>query len=281
MQFGEFSRRKLFGAGVGFGLASAAPGAFAQPAVPPATVHRRTLLMRGLLREGLVVSALKGTFYAVEGGHTTPLHGAVMCSFMKHLKRPDGSIETRTIEVEWYTDLDGNIFDQWKNPFTQEMVPPPERRYFRNSIITGADLSRRSEVLGDRYREHVVGWREEGDDVWMLNELSTLPAPGKIGLDDLAAGDPTIPIATELGTYHARRSELDAPGVTNVRIESYHSCEGAFRPWQKMGDHPGYLLLLVFNRSLNSRDELPPEWVAETEKHFPELLRSPEKILDA
>lgn len=281
MHFSDFSRRQLFGAGMGIGLASVATRVLGEPEIPAATVHRRTLLMRGLLRQGLQVSALKGTFYAVEGGHTTPLHGAVMCSFMKHTKMPDGSITTRTIEVEWYTDLDGVIFDQWKNPFTGRMVPPPKRQYFRNTIITGADLSRSSVVLGDRYREFVTGWRQDGDDVWMFNQLSTLPAVGKVGLDDLPGGDPNTPIATELATYHARRSELDAPGVTNVRIESYHSCEGAFRPWQQMGDHPGSLMLLCYNRSLNHRDELPPEWIAQTEKHFPELLRSPETLLDA
>jgi hypothetical protein len=289
MDFGTVSRRQLFGAGIGLGMASAVGPAFgASPALAqasssasPALVHRRELLMRGLLRQGLQVSSLKGIFYAVEGGSTTPLHGGVMSSFTKHTPMPDGSIRTRTIEIEWYTDLNGVIFDHWTNPITGKTVPQPPRKYFVNTITTGPNLERGSPTLGKRYQEWVQGWREDGDDVWMFNHLSTLPAPAGSTLEDLPTGPANKPVATELGTYHARRSELDAPGVTNVRIESYHTCEGGYRAWQQMGNTPGNLLLLCYNHSLDSRDQLPPEWLAETEKHFPELLRDPEALLDA
>jgi hypothetical protein len=297
MNFNDVTRRQLFGTGIGLGMAGVAAGAFAAIPAPvamapgvssgpiPASLHRRGLLMRGLLREGLQYSALRGTFYAVENGQTTPLLGAVMATFSKNWKLPDGSIESRMIEMEWYTDLDGVIFDTWKNPITNKVATHPERKYFRHTIITGPDLSRKSLTLGSRYMESVLGWREDGDDLWMFNQLSTLPADpaakGPTGVQDMAVAKGNVPVATELATYHARVSEIDAPGATNVRIESYHSCEGAYRPWEQMGNLPGYQLLIVCGRSLNSRDELPKDWVAKTEKVFPELMKSPEALLDA
>ncbi len=297
MDFSHFTRRQLVGAGLGLGVASAATlalGAAGAPLSPlpgssspasPELVRRRTMLMKGLLREGLQVSSLKGTFYAVENGQTTPLHGAVMSSFTKHRKLSDGSIETRTVEIEWYTDLDGVIFDEWKNPITQKTVPQPPRQYFRNSIIVAPDFSVKSLTVGDRVHDDVVGWRQDGDDLWMFNKLYTMPAPkglkGAIAFDDLAATKPDAPVATELATYHARVSEIDAPGITDVRVESYHSCEGAYRPWQEMGKQPGYLLLLAYGHTLNGRDQLPKEWLEKAEKEFPELLKSPESFLDA
>jgi hypothetical protein len=275
----DLSRRDMFAA-VAMGVAAAGVSQTPAGAAPPLSDFHKAMLMKGQLKQGMHVSSLTGTFYAVEGGTTTALHGAVMSSFTKNRMLADGSIEAKTIEVEWYTSLDGEVMESWTNPFTGKTVPVAQmNKYFVNTIVYKPDGTRRSTTFGDLVYEKVLGWREDGDDIWMYNQLSSRNFE-----PDKSAQGPTGGrefVATELATYHARRSEFYQPGITRVRSESYHSCTGEFRPWQQMGNHPGYQLLLVSNRSLEHADELPALWLAHTAKRFPELLRSPEALLDA
>jgi len=272
------SRRDILGT-VAVGAAASAAQVDVSAAQAPLSEYHKTLLMKGLMRDDFHVSSLKGTFYAVEGGTTTALCGVVMSSFTKSRMMPDQSVQTKTCELEWYTTLDGEIMDHWTNPITGKTVPvymPP--KYFVNTIITRPNGTRTSLTFGDLVDEKVLGWREDGDDVFMFNQLSSrnyMPT-GKS-----AAPSGRKYVATELATYHARRSDLYRPGAKRVRVESYHSCTGDYRPWQQMGDYPGYQLLICNDRTMDSPDELPAEWVKQTTKMFPDLMRNPEGILDA
>jgi hypothetical protein len=265
MNFSDFTRRQLIGTGLGLGLASAATkavGASSRLAPSASTLSplHLNLLMQYALDDKLMIDCLRGTFYAVQGAKVTPLHGMILVGLSKTRPLPDGSFQSKGIEVEWFTDLDGAVFDQWKNPLTQQTVARPEQKYMVNTKIHAPDLSIKSS-FGDWYHESFTGMRESRDDVWVDGMLVTM--------------------STKLVTYHARRSELMKPGVTRVRTDVSSRVVSDWRPWQQMGNQPGYLLLICDGPGGIGLDELPAEWLEATRKRYPELLPSLDSLLAA
>jgi hypothetical protein len=297
MIYSDFSRRQLLGTGLSLGVtgvatqvigapapavsagASLPASAFGSPTAstvrallsdPNLSPQRRAMLTADTRPKGLSLGSLSGDFYSVQGGLATPLHGAVMASFSRSYPQPDGTIVTKTIELEWFTNLDGTVFEEWKNPVTNKMVPHPPRKYWVHTYETDRDGIKKSVTLNTRFHQAVTGWREEGDDLWMFGEIITMPEGGG-----------TAPESTELSDRHARISELLAPGGKPVRSEYSSRVVTGWRPWQQMGNIPGQLLLICGGHSLNGLDELPPEWVKATQKRFPELLPSLDTLLSA
>jgi hypothetical protein len=83
---------------------------------------------------------------------------------------------------------------------------------------------------------------------------------------------------SEFLQFVAKRADLD--NWRNLeRIPQQGSWQrlGTWLPWMLMGSKPGHLFYRSHTKSLASKDELPADIRAYTEKHFPLYLEAPEK----
>lgn len=267
------TRRNLLTHGTAFSVAAstdtlsasaaaalAAPGAAGL--VGALTPLDRYMLVRGALDNRPVIASLRGVYYATQKGIVTPLLGLILVSFASYRRNSDSTMTIRLAEVGHYTNLStGAVMREWRNEMTGEMcqLPTPRERHVTQFSV-GPDLvTTLANVPG--FHQSVNSVREEGDDLWIEECLSYAPP----------IGQPGVPL-TELVTYHARRSDFSVRGTTRVRSEVTFVVTSGWRPWLRMGDRPGSLVLTCKGRTKIEVSELPPLWIAATQPIWPELL---------
>ncbi|SFO03099.1 DUF1838 family protein [Sphingomonas sp. OK281] len=237
------------------------------------------MLMRGALDERLVIGGISGSYFGVVDDRITPLWDVTAVTFARYRRRADGGYDGYTAEVAYFIDPQTRrATGQFRNPYTDEIVIEPQQGYPPAHVVIGADLSFGLAVpipglvLDHRIKQPDV----RGDDVW-ISEISqsAMTLPG-------AAANVRKPVRySENIIMHARRSELETPGVRRVRTDVSFTNIVSWRPWMNMGDRPGHLTAIGAGSVSDTMDLLPADWIAATREKRPALLDNPGMLLDA
>jgi hypothetical protein len=233
------------------------------------------MLMRGALDDRLVAGFVQGRYYGVVDSEVKPLFGLVAATFARYRSTPDGGYEGIGYEIAYFTDPDtGRVMDSWHNPYTDEQVTVPETASQpTRTVITPAlevTIPKASPGLDFQTRVHPPQLAE--DDVWIAEETLVAFQP---------PGAPKPARYTEFLTMHARRTDLETAGTKRVPCQTSYASVVSWRPWLKMGDHPGHLMANGSGRYDAPMSALPEAWREATRARRPETLTDPAKPIAA
>jgi hypothetical protein len=272
------TRRALLTMGLAVGAALAADGAQASSSAldltTPKARLRAYMLMRGALEDRLVIGFISGRYYGVVDNEIKPLYGVVGATFARYRARADGGYDGATYEVPFFTDLEtGAALEKYRNPYTGETVDVVNSD-FPPSAFTVTDAL---EIVSARrfpglvVRDKVIAIQTSGADVWMTEETtSALTIP---------SGAPKPIRYSEATSLHALKADLLKPGVKSVPCQTAYTSVVSWRPWLKMGDHPGHLMGNGVGRYGMAMEELPENWRAATALRHPDVLKDPGRPL--
>lgn len=268
----DIDRRMVLG-GLAAGALATQASAAAAPGASPTGRMRTFMLMRAALDEGLISSWMSANYYGVVEDRMEPLFDVVAAVFARYRRLPDGSYEGVSGELAWFVDKDtGKALDSYRNPYTGQVVDVPMGGLSPSKIKFMPDMSMRlaRSVPGMEFTHEVLGPVTRGDAVWMTERSrSSFTVPGQ-----------AKPMRySESNIFKAKRSAIEARGATRVTSDVSFTNVVSWRPWLKMGDHPGHLTATGAGQHTSTLDMFPPEWIAATRARRPEVLKDPASML--
>ncbi len=223
----------------------------------------------------LCMGFIKGRYYGVVESTITPLYNVLAGTISQYKRRDDGDYDSRSLEVAFFTDWDTNdLLETFDNPYTGETVDVPQTRLGPSQTILSLEGRRipegRNELPGAEVSDRFLPPRVVHDDVYIVEEVMvTMPAaPGGLPFH-----------YNEISTFHARMDELMNPEIKSANTQVHFNGIVGWRPWLKMGDHPGHLLGNGTGRRAFSADDLPTDYAALVRTHHPDFLDQPLDLL--
>lgn len=241
----------------------------------PGGTLRTFVRMRGMGHRPVAVGCLSGIYSGVVDGAVTPMFGVVSATFASY-REVGGAYEIRSAEVAYFVDLDTDrVLEEWTNPFTNEILVVPVSNLPATTARVGTDLRFESQapaIPGVQWSQSVSQPRIVSGEVWFTETIVVLRAA--------SSAEPTFHYSDST-VLRARVTDLGKHRASSVRCSTSYQSVVSWRPWLKMGPHPG--CMVGFGNGLYgvSIDELPPAWIKATEKHRPEILTDPATIIDS
>jgi hypothetical protein len=281
----ETTRRGVLAKATGAGLAlsSMSPsfagaqgrGGVGLDPADPAQALEAMIKMRGALDEQLVISCIACRYHGVVNARMTPFYNLVAATFARYRRAPSGEYDGVSFEIEYFIDpATGGVLDQWKNPYTGEVVQAHHTDSkpvkFRIGLDSQLQLAPAPLYKGSVIAHQTLPLQIIGNDVWST-EVTTASVPTD-------GGKPIL--FNETITNHASLSDLRTPGLMRVKTDARYIGVSSFRPWQAMGDQPGEMIGFGEGCVGIGLDELPARWRAITKTRHPEALVDPGSYLD-
>lgn len=234
---------------------------------------RTFMMMRCALDEDLVTNWVQANYYGVVDDRMDPLFNVVSAVFSRTRRLGDGSYESVSFELAWFTDIaTGKALETFRNPYTNKDCKIPSGGFAPSATRFGRDLSfqLQKEIPGMKLQHEVLPIQARGDDVWVTERIrSSAMFPG--ASKPFHYSDSTV--------MHARRHDLEKPGATRVTSDVSYTNVVSWRPWLEMGDRPGHLTASGVGRQNATRDSMPPAWLEATAARRPEVLKDPAALL--
>jgi hypothetical protein len=264
-------RRLFLGLGTLAGLGAAVPPAKANGE----TNLRRFIKMRGALDGRLVIGCVIGRYDGVVDGKITPLFGVLSAVFS--LYRPSGDgFDVASLEQAYYTDLQtGEVLDRWKNPYHGETVAVPVYSEAPSLLFVGPDLvfrAPRPPRAGVQVAHTARGPDGIAGDLVFVEQVSVTVEGARGGLP-FTYRDNTV--------LRAPASAVDRADTQSTPSETTFDAVVSWRPWLNMGARPGHMEALGYGGFGVSLASLPAAWVNATERVRPDLMKNPERVVEA
>lgn len=235
---------------------------------------RTYLRMSGSLDGAILCSYLKSTYFGTVDERLVPFHGLDAVVFSRLEKQPDGHWLAVSLEQAYRTDLEsGQVIHRWRNPVTGETVdvPPWSFAPVRIRITPKLEHLRNDHVPGRIDTHDVRSIEQHGEDVVVSTQAR---------IDVTRELSPQPFVYNELLSLTASARDLAEPDAPHVPTQViYTSLASRWRPWMKMGDRPGQFVGNGLGRYGVALADLPPAWLAETERVRPQLLKDPAAAL--
>lgn len=272
-------RREILGGAVGAMAAMMTGGeAVASPSRSTAALDLNKLYRKLHYRsnDGVVFWWLQGPKYGQVGTTLTPLYQANIGTFQRIRYLEDGGFELTALEINLITDIQtGEPIEEWRNPYTGEVLPARFNPMGPNTIRYRADNSRvlPAEVGGARI-ESVVTLHPPlivGDDYFQRDEAVARVFPQGRG----------VPFeVNDLAVYQGRVSNLADPAVAVGDATVFFAEVTGWQRWMNMGDRPGNLTSRMVGRKVQRYEDLPAAWRERLAKRAPKIAADPIAALD-
>ena len=232
------------------------------------------LRMSGSTDGAILCNYLKSTYFGTVEGRLVPFHGLDAVVFSRLEKLPDGLWLATTLETAYRTDLDNcQVITRWRNPVTGETVDVPPWNFapVRQRITPSLAHLRDEHIPGRTDTHRVLAVEQRGEDVVVSTQAM---------IDVSRELSPAPFVYNELLSLTASARDLARRGLSHVpTMVVYNSLATRWRPWMGMGDRPGQFVGNGIGRYGVSIADLPPAWLAETERLHPKLLKDPAAAL--
>lgn len=257
------------------GARASAPSSAAEPLYDldvPEQALDALVKMRGDLGGAEVAWYWTGTIWAmVPGEENRPLFaydGFSMARFEKH----EAGYRMLNREAGVYRGLaTGEILERWRNPYLGREV----RVLHRLNDHVNVDILREG-----RFSIRSVPITVLGDDVWWRLDLFFLRPSPILRKDYPLNVQSDLYQGAELTMYHARRADLDDPGLTSAPAEVTFARISQWEPFMEMGNRPGQMVFHAAGRKLaggvDELEHLDPRLFRHLSGRHPEYLRAPE-----
>ncbi len=225
---------------------------------------------------GLVFWWLQGVKYGQVGTTLTPLYTSLIGTIQRITPTDDGGFDMTMLEMVIKLDLDGNEpLEEWKNPYTGEVLPvtfdpvgPTTVRYSGdNSRVLPKELGgARIEAQSQTHPAVIVG-----DDLFMSEVVSArVFRPGREQPFEVH----------DMSNYHGSLSELSNPEVTMASATVSFAEVTGWQRWMNMGSRPGNLTSRTVGAKVNSFQQMPEKWRRLLAQKAPEIAADPAASLD-
>lgn len=278
---GRFSRRSMLGGIGGAGLIAA--GGPALGATSGRTLDlsddkdRLTALikMRASMDDRIVMGGVKGLYYGLVNSKVTPLYGVMGGTLARYEQLDEWTYAGVSFEVAYFTDWEtGELLETFDNPYTGETVEVPQTRMGPSKLLLSLG-GRRSpsespRLAGLDISHRFLPARNERGTVVLVEEIA-------VGTPDGFKG-PSFHY-NEVTTYRAQMEDLANPDVMIANDSTHFNGIVSWRPWLKMGDHPGHLFGTATGGRFETVDDYPEYYLELTNKHHPDVFAGPAAIL--
>ena len=290
----RMDRRKVVGAALGAvtagaiasGAAAASAvttgavaGAPARPATPSPTTPDPRLLYRKLhLRtdDGLLFWWLQGPKIGQVGTTLTPLYTSSIGTLQRVRHREDGGFDVTQLELIILCDVQtGEPLEQWRNPYTSELIPIRFAPVGPTVVRYRPDNSRvlPTEIGGTPLQATAIMHPPliVGDDVFQRDEsVARVFTPGR-----------TVPFeVNDIAVYHGSLANLADPAVAMGEATVFFAEVTGWQRWMNMGDRPGNLTSRLTGRKVRRYNDLPQRWREHLAAVAPKIAADPIAALD-
>lgn len=277
-----FSRRNLLLGSGALALGAHAATAAARPGKPaplpddPAVIDRWHRKLVYALDERPVFWWKLGTKYGLVDGEVTPLWGMQVFFVQQVRAHRDRDFDVASLELVFLTDLaTGALLEQWRNPYTGETLPVPNR-------VFGPEVQTLQSV-GGRVESAMPGTRIErrhgfgpativGDDVWLPIDTASV-------VTRTDGRSPPFRVS-DLETYHGSLADLENPRLRSAPSSAVLHILSSWQGWLKMGDRPGSQVTRLNARKALSMQALPGSLRGLMQAHYPSIVADPVGALD-
>lgn len=237
------------------------------------------LLLRKLkLRsdDGLLFWWLQGPKIGQTGATLTPLYTSSVGTIQRVRLLEDGGLELTQLEMIFMLDLEtGEALEEWRNPYTGELIPvafnpvgPLTLRYRAdNSRLLPTELGGTPlESTATSYPPVIVG-----DDIFLRDEsVARVFTPGRATPFEV----------NDIAIYHGSVRNIADPAVTMGEATVFFAEVTGWQRWMNMGDRPGNLTSRMAGRKCRSYVDFPEAWRARLAEVAPRIAADPVGALD-
>ncbi len=235
----------------------------------PEAILSTFIKVRSSLKPDEVVFYWSGNVYSVLPEQKNVLLFKIEGYNIGRCVKVEGGYQHLTREVTFYKDpRDGEILEQWQNPFTQETV---------SVVHVWNDPVNQTYLLKSPYGPFTLPVDELGPDrvCMSLDVMLAYPSPlpralyPKNSQSDLYQG-------AELFQFFFSRAQAEQPELDSIPCEISWTRLGPWLPWMAMADRPGQLLYQCSGYKLtNGYVDVPAPVRAYVEGHHPEFMSAP------
>lgn len=260
-------------AGLAMPNPASAASAQGQPELDPLLLARKLKLRSD---DGLIFWWLQGPKIGQVGTTLTPLYTSSVGTIQRVRQLADGGLEVTTLEMIFMLDLEtGEALDEWRNPYTGEVIPLTFNPVGPMTIRYRADNSRVLPTeLGGTPLESTATIHPPimvGDDVFLRDEsVARVFTPGRATPFEV----------NDIAIYHGSMANLSSPAVTMGEAAVFFAEVTGWQQWMKMGDRPGNLTSRMAGRKCRSYADLPEAWRARLARVAPGIAADPAGALD-
>jgi hypothetical protein len=278
----DYDRRSLLGLSLGFAgalamaplaLPAAARASTASAAVDPVQLLRK---LKFRSDDGLIFWWLQGPKIGQVGATLTPLYTSGVGTIQRARQLEDGGIELTQLEMLLMFDLDtGALLEEWRNPYTGEVLPirfrpvGPLKVQYRadNSRILPTELGGTPlEATAKSHPPLIVA-----DDVFVQDEsVARVFTPGRERPFEV----------NDIAVYHGSLQNLADPGVAMGEATVFFAEVTDWQRWMNMGDRPGTLTSRMVGRKCARWEDLPETWRRRLAEVAPAIAADPVAALD-
>jgi hypothetical protein len=272
------SRRALLLATGAAALGAPAADAAAAPpdGADPAVIDRWHRKLVYALDDRPVFWWKLGTKYGVVDGEVTPLWGMQVFFVQQVRAHREREFDVASLEIVFLTDLaTGALLDRWRNPYTGETLPVPNRVFgpeVQTLTSVGGEVA--SEMPGSSIRRrHSFGPATVvGDDVWLPIDTASVVTRRS------AAGRPFR--VSDLETYHGRLADLERERVRSAPATAVLHIISSWQGWLNMDARPGSQVTRLNATKAFAMRDVPASIRALLAAHYPTVLAAPLAALD-
>ena len=244
-----------------------------------------------------VIGYFHGTVFGLVGNEVLkPLFGYVGTGVTKMRILEDGSLQMRGKETNFITDLQtGKVLNEWKNPYTDEVVEPFHFIHDEIGAIMGTEMERikvgdsdeatslPNEATATKMGEQesypfVMPWTIYGDEV-LLDWDYMHAYKNPVTKDKWPKAHATeINNPSEHFTIYTSLSELEDRDLPSANYRGSFSRIAPWFPWMRMGGSgiEGYVLGRHFSRKITTLDHMDKPLREYIEKHHADSLLPPD-----
>jgi hypothetical protein len=226
-------------------------------------------------------------------------------AFRQHMRIERALVDTEGTHLTWYNWI-AFVIAEGRSPFPIMRYEGMEYSYFRrlhdleyrihaHNLSFVRDLE--TGKFADTVENPIAGKHVKAQPTVLLNDPGTLASPkgfrnlhsdGKtfvqpyrmfrtegnlIKLDSVRTAPPNWPVVhIENSCQWAEIADFNNPSIASLPSHFSGTYVFPFPAWLEMGDTRGHMLGFFDGRKLNSPAELPREFLARTQREYPELL---------
>ncbi|MCB1623824.1 MAG: DUF1838 family protein [Pseudomonadales bacterium] len=200
------------------------------------------------------------------------------------LRLEDGSYRKLLRETVFYRDpATGKLLDQWKNPWTGEIVKVVNVANDPFNFTIG-EYYPDPPSYGGLNKEKppkkplLMDWRLIGPNTLGLTTDIHLFYPNALQPDKWPReSSGKMAQVSEMFRYIIRLEDMQNPELTSVPYQGTWNRVTPWLPWMLLGDKPGNVLYVGNMTAYDSLKYLPEDLIKYTEQHMPKFLEAPDK----